>query len=264
MAVNNMNAKNTINYSAHLTYDDSKMWEADMSTPITLPFGVNDAEISKTSNVMRYMAPTFNLARWFNEFWSDESGSAAKHINTDMLTRLFYLDSCASKGKPHPLAFDEKDQSVPFAIRLVKSRAQSLHFDITPGMCYYIAALGATPAQLVMFTTAVALAWADTQCRQIMHGPSTAMGTRDVDLGRIETFDTPCLDWLCHGNILDVSEGNWIHEIPGPQHLRKMWDLQKISDSELRHQFAGRDNFLDVIRVITPEMLAESLNGATP
>ena len=87
------------------------------------------------------------------------------------------------------------------------------------------------------------------------------MGICEVDFGRIESFDAPCLEWLCHGNAEDVAFGNWISEIPGPDHLREMWGRQKIENKELRKALGGGDNFLDVVRVITPEVLAASIKG---
>lgn len=214
------------------------------------PIAGTDTEYEATRDVRRYVTPGFNLARWYDEFFRDESDSIEKFVSHEMLCSLLdnevTMDAPLEVRKASRLYIDPDDETVPFPVRLVRLRANHLGFQASDAMCYLIACLASSPAIAVMYTVAFACAWQGNQANEKLHGPSTAVGYQH-DF-KLVSMTIPNMLWLLNGESPNHEHG-FGFGVPGAEHLREMWHKQKQSTEKGN----GRsDNALDRV-ILLPE-----------
>jgi hypothetical protein len=220
----------------------------------TCPIAENSDEYEATRLVRRYVAAHFNLSRWYDEFFRDESDNVEKFVSREMLCSLFdneiTMDRPQEERKAGRLYIDTDDETIPFPVRLARRRADAIGFQASDSMCYFIACLASSPAIVVMYTVAFACAWQDNQAREKLHGPSTAVGYQH-DF-KLVSMTTPNMLWLLNGEY-PSNEHGFGFGIPDATHLEKMWTAQKQVDGK-----GMRGNALDIVMLLPEDAVGDS------
>lgn len=210
---------------------------------IVSPCSETAEEHNATTGIKRYVIEDFNLERWFSVFFSDETDLITSKIDKDTLTRLVIADlpeSMNNHGLGDALKVKPIDDSAPFPLQLIRKRADFLGFPLTTNGCVLIALLSSTPAVAVMYTVAYACMWQRTLHERALNR---------VPLASLD-YQRPGVAWMLCGNDME-QEFDTVY-IPGADHIKEMWELQK------RKPGPGQtDNALDSVRSIQLDPVAE-------
>lgn len=171
----------------------------------------------------------FDLAKWYEDFFLDESDSILNHMPGDMILKLAVMDH-----KGFTLSGD--DTSAPVGYRIVRKRCDFLKFPCSDAVCLFISMLGDRPGKLVMICVAYAIAW-DVRKETLL-----------PDL--CPQIVAPNMDWILELHNEGFKAGDEFipcdsFGFPGEEHLHKMWDAQKI----------GGGNGLDTVYFKDPSIL---------
>lgn len=184
----------------------------------------------------KYSVNGFDIDNWCREFWSDTSASAHVHISMEEIASLVMLDQKLLAKHEHEgtdyFAVSRACEELGGLMLLVRKRTLALGFKCTEGVCALIQELAHTPAQAVMYCVALAWAW-DVQAVRRGDAVPSCMWILD--------------NWSRTGSMSGQPTGlSDKCTIPGPEHVRMMWDKQKAAHVK----FPESDNYIDRIEVV--------------
>jgi hypothetical protein len=174
--------------------------------------------MNNTHTTTNYVCNGFDVGRFYDEFFQDESDSVLNHIDHSHVVALGLMDM---RG----FVLDVDAHDTPVAYKIMRKRADHLKFPLSDAACLFLSSLGSNPGKLVMFCVAYAVAW----------------DTRSQFMLEHEKFKKPDMQWLLEMHNSGFSCGHkdphgphWIEAdlwgIPGEEHLSKMWDSQKLAN----------------------------------
>lgn len=219
---------------------------------VASPIVQSTDELKATTSIPRYMVSGFNLARWHKEFFAGADAPLIHdNLTVDFLLKLLEIEALEMAAKESkdpskkPSILDTTSEDAPFIIRVIRARANAIHFSITDTACIFLGCLCNTPGQAVMHVIAAACSW-----QQSLIAAKLAQKPPAYDVANVAWFlhgSLPSLITLCLGQTPSL-------KIPSDEHLHKMWDLQKVP-----HKNNVSDNALDQITLVDQESLLNYL-----